>query len=323
MSELSKEESSKEQPTGGKERIQGSPGFGAVLRSEREKKNLTREEVAQIIKLRVHFLEALENEEWNELPPSVFVKGFISSYARVLGLEEKRLLDLYEVSAPVDSTPPKPLEGLEKVRRPRFWLAALVLLSFLGIIYLGKATLYPDRSKTQVKESHVAEKQKGENQTAQEPEPENREPEEEKVEEEIPVVAGGDVADAGEEKTNHFGPLHSREEEGTAQTDGLETSTVESAPEPVVEETWLVLRGMVDERTWIRIYVDDNEPKEFIFQPGSSPQWKAKNGFYVLVGNAAGIEFDFDGKRIGNLGRLGQVVRLRLPETFDLAVPEE
>ena len=323
MPELSKEDSSQEQPTSGEGHNQGSPGFGAILRSEREKQGLTREEVAQIIKLRVHFLEALENEEWNELPPSVFVKGFISSYARVLGLDEKRLLDLYEGAAPVESTPPKPLEGLEKVGRPRFGLVALVLVSLLVIIYLGKATLYPNGSSTQVKENHVTEKQKGENQAAQESESDKKEREPEKGQEELPVISNGDVEDVEEGKTDHFGPLQPIAEEEAAGTDGDETSTVESTRESVVEEAGLVLRGMVNERTWIRIYVDDNEPREFIFQPGSSPQWKAKNGFYVLVGNAAGIEFDFNGERVGNLGKLGQVVRLRLPETFDLATPEE
>ena len=36
--------------------------------------------------------------------------------------------------------------------------------------------------------------------------------------------------------------------------------------------------------------------------------------FNILIGNAAGIEFDFNGKRITDLGRVGQVVRLQLPE---------
>ena len=72
-------------------------------------------------------------------------------------------------------------------------------------------------------------------------------------------------------------------------------------------------------RTWIKICVDDQGPKEYIFQPGSRPQWKAKEGFYVIIGNAAGIEFDFNGKILEDIGNLGQVVKLRLPEDFKAA----
>ncbi|MBW2206511.1 MAG: helix-turn-helix domain-containing protein, partial [Deltaproteobacteria bacterium] len=44
-------------------------GVGALLRTEREKQGLTREDIADATKLRRHFIEALEAEEWEELPP--------------------------------------------------------------------------------------------------------------------------------------------------------------------------------------------------------------------------------------------------------------
>jgi hypothetical protein len=73
----------------------------------------------------------------------------------------------------------------------------------------------------------------------------------------------------------------------------------------------------------MRIYIDDQEPKEYIFEPGSMPQWKAREGFDILIGNAAGIEFDFKGENISGLGILGQVVRLRLPENFEARISGE
>ena len=63
--------------------------------------------------------------------------------------------------------------------------------------------------------------------------------------------------------------------------------------------------------------MDENNPKEYIFKPGSRPQWTATDGFDILVGNAAGVEFDFNGKRIKDLGGMDKVVRVRLPEDFE------
>jgi len=82
------------------------------------------------------------------------------------------------------------------------------------------------------------------------------------------------------------------------------------------DQTGFVLTGHVEDRTWIRICVDDQEPKEYIFQPGSRPQWKGVEGFNILVGNAAGVWFEFNGERYENLGELGKVVRLKLPPDF-------
>ena len=101
----------------------------------------------------------------------------------------------------------------------------------------------------------------------------------------------------------------------------------ETLPAPPVETAQpvndLVLKGIVNMRTWVKIYVDDNPPLEYIFQPGSRPQWTAKKGFDVLVGNAAGIEFEFNGKMIKDLGALGKVVRVRFPEDFESKLYED
>jgi cytoskeleton protein RodZ len=78
----------------------------------------------------------------------------------------------------------------------------------------------------------------------------------------------------------------------------------------------LVLTGIVNMRTYVKIYVDDNSPKEYVFRPGSRPQWTAKKGFNIILGNAAGMEFDLNGKRMKDFGKLGKVVRLSFPEDF-------
>jgi len=75
-----------------------------------------------------------------------------------------------------------------------------------------------------------------------------------------------------------------------------------------------ILTANVKSRTWIAISIDDMPVKEYLFQPGQSPRWTAEKGFNILVGNAAGIEFFFNGKEVGNLGAQGQVIRITLPE---------
>ncbi len=85
---------------------------------------------------------------------------------------------------------------------------------------------------------------------------------------------------------------------------------------PGSETRELILKANVREKTWVRIFVDDQDPKEYVFTPGSHPEWKAKEGLELLIGNAGGISFEFNGVQIENIGNPGQVVRLNLPEGY-------
>ena len=111
--------------------------------------------------------------------------------------------------------------------------------------------------------------------------------------------------------------------EAPAESTVNDPTTIEPASGTEADTARFVLTGHVKARTWIRICVDDQEPKEYIFQPGSRPQWKGMDGFNVLVGNAAGIEFYFNEEKFENLGELGRVVRLKLPENFEGSKCEE
>lgn len=85
---------------------------------------------------------------------------------------------------------------------------------------------------------------------------------------------------------------------------------------PSIEDLPLTLMANIRERTWIKIYVDDGDPKEYIFKPGSHHEWKARKGFDLTIGNAGGIDLEFNGEKIENLGAPGQVVRLVFPQYY-------
>jgi hypothetical protein len=53
-------------------------------------------EVEDATKIRAKYLRALENEEWNLLPGSTFVKSFLREYAAYLGLDGRALVEEYK-----------------------------------------------------------------------------------------------------------------------------------------------------------------------------------------------------------------------------------
>jgi cytoskeletal protein RodZ len=56
------------------------------------------EEISRITKIHIRFLEALEDNRFDELPGEVFIKGYIRSYANIIGSDVDEMLNSYEES---------------------------------------------------------------------------------------------------------------------------------------------------------------------------------------------------------------------------------
>lgn len=72
--------------------------LGTLLREEREKKGLSLEELSERIKLAPRTLAFIESGTKSELPHAVYVKGFVKSYAMILGLDPEELGAIVDVA---------------------------------------------------------------------------------------------------------------------------------------------------------------------------------------------------------------------------------
>jgi cytoskeletal protein RodZ len=73
---------------------------GQILEQSRTERNLTLEEVATATHIRLHYLEALENNQIEKLPSGVQARGFLRNYANYLGIAVEPLLNLWEGKQP-------------------------------------------------------------------------------------------------------------------------------------------------------------------------------------------------------------------------------
>ena len=70
--------------------------FGTFLRYAREQRELSLGWVSQVTKVSQSSLRMLENAELEDLPPSVFVRGFVRAYARAIGIPDAEPLELFD-----------------------------------------------------------------------------------------------------------------------------------------------------------------------------------------------------------------------------------
>jgi len=70
--------------------------FGTFLREERERRNVSLAEISRSTKLSVSSLKLMEDGNLDDLPPDVFVRGFIRSYAKTLGISSSEPLGMLD-----------------------------------------------------------------------------------------------------------------------------------------------------------------------------------------------------------------------------------
>lgn len=69
----------------------GTMGIGDALRSAREAKGMSLDDVARETRVPTRHLQHIENEEWAALPAITYSVGFARAYANAVGLEGSRL----------------------------------------------------------------------------------------------------------------------------------------------------------------------------------------------------------------------------------------
>ena len=293
---------------------QGVTGLGALLQEEREKKGLSLEDMEKKTRLRPHVLAAIEAEKWEKLPQPVFVRGFIRSYAEALGIGRVRIAELCNKAFPKEEAPPKELDFSRTHRKRTFLYLILAIIVVGGLAYLLQGGQSPEKGPQLgvPEEPLVAESESISPDLNTKPGTSKAKEEKEKD------LAQGSGSTTTAEADSTIGPMIPVEAEdsgdekaGITQKEKKAAVVSESAPPALLE-----LKGVVYERTWIKICIDDEEAEEYIFQRGSQPQWRGKKGFRVIIGNAAGISFEFNGQEHKNLGQIGQVVKLAFPEDF-------
>ncbi|MEM7196129.1 MAG: helix-turn-helix domain-containing protein [Pseudomonadota bacterium] len=86
------------------ERIQPEPipitaqvSAGQILSSRRQSWDVSVEDIAANLNLGVETIEAIEQDAYDRLPGSTFVKGYIRSYAKLLELDAEKVLETLDL----------------------------------------------------------------------------------------------------------------------------------------------------------------------------------------------------------------------------------
>lgn len=117
--------------------------IGNTLREARVRRKITLQQAEQDTKIRVKYIQAMENEDFEIMPGPTYVKGFLRTYSTYLNLDPDVLVGEYQSRGLPGKTQPEPFGGSSIIgarRRHRgrntVLLVAVLCLFVLAVIYI-------------------------------------------------------------------------------------------------------------------------------------------------------------------------------------------
>ncbi|HKY37618.1 MAG TPA: helix-turn-helix transcriptional regulator [Polyangiaceae bacterium] len=121
------------------------PSVGQYLRDLREQRKMSVAEVSRATRVPMASVERIEADRFDELPGEVFVRGFLKSYARSLGVPPDDVLARYTASRRVAWVTPLPIAAPTKPARGRRLGVAVAFVLLLILFTLALSIVLKPR----------------------------------------------------------------------------------------------------------------------------------------------------------------------------------
>jgi cytoskeleton protein RodZ len=268
--------------------------FGSYLKHERELRGVPLEEISGATKIHIRFLQALEDNQFDELPGEVFIKGYIRSYADTIGSDVEEMLNIYE-----ESVGNKNIENISDSVSPsntsakNFLGFALIGLIILALIF-GVRFLIFSKNNSPVKNVELNEKQ---NATApSSPLPAKA------LEEKTPLTIEDNLLKESDELVPQEPQALVPELDSSKQKPDIENQVnslvLDEKENPSFLEKPLKLTIKVKSNSWFNMTIDDFREEDFILPADGEKSYWANSVFRLTIGNKQGTEITLNGKSL-------------------------
>lgn len=297
--------------------------IGRILRRARRELGMSLDEVEQATKIRKHYLESLEREDYDAMPAPVYAHGFLKSYATYVGLDGEELSrKLAERWKPAEglqqeavSAPPGASGRTLRRRssgvggRRRFSLfPALTLLA--GVLVVGAVVwlLY-----TVGQDARPTGAEAG-NEPPQAAQPQEDPRDEDPRDEDPQAAEPGQREDAQQEDAGPAGGSPEAQEENSPppqeeNAEARQPPEPEPEAEPAASETLRIeVRLDGDTPTWVQVWADEQVAYADVAEPGFTQTFEAGEKISINTGNAGAVNVKINGQDLGALGPSGQVL---------------
>lgn len=128
--------------------VRKSENLGEKLSKKRVSLGYEIKDVERAIRIRAKHIEYIENSDWQKLPPDVYVRGFLKSYAKLLKLNPEKVVMIYlkekglkenvkRATTKIDSEKTKKTRPKLIITPKRITLTSIALIGLAFFVYIG------------------------------------------------------------------------------------------------------------------------------------------------------------------------------------------
>ncbi len=299
---------------------------GTLLKNKRESLGMTQKQVADRLRLRVSVIEDIENNRFESQQVATFTRGYLRSYAKFVGLDEKVVLVALEQTADV-----KPKEQeiemqsfSRKTKHEKHNSRIMLLTWVIAIVIIGISAAWWWQNQ---QENSLAQVVAEANVETSQPSADEIADIDLMTEEELIASTPAELAASNNTASESSINAAQTDEVVSAET---EESTTEATPEPVavieaaeevqdaspvVPEGMTLLTMKFKADCWIQ--VKDTNGKTLVSgtqKPGQNVELTGKAPFKVILGAPEGVTMTFASEPVDLSGYTsGKVARFTLP----------
>ncbi|WP_395356819.1 cytoskeleton protein RodZ [Vibrio sp. D3] len=299
---------------------------GALLKNKRESLGMSQKQVADRLRLRVSVIEDIENNRFESQQVATFTRGYLRSYAKFVGLDEKMVLTALEQTADVQPQEQEiEMQSFSRKTKDEKHNSRIMLLTWvIGLVIIGisAAWWWQNQQENSLTKEVTDSSVEAPKPTAQELADIDLMTAEELIAStpEDVVSTSNDVVETSEVPVEQGSDPLLAETENTTSVDSEEPVAVietaeEEQPAPVVPEGMTLLTMKFKADCWIQ--VKDTNGKTLVsgtHKPGQDVELTGKAPFKVILGAPEGVTMTFASEPVDLSGYTsGKVARFTLP----------
>jgi cytoskeleton protein RodZ len=283
----------------------GKGTFGENLKREREMRGVSLDEISAATRIATRFLQAIENEQWDQLPGGVFNRGFVRAVAHYLGLDEENIVAEYVLAAGDRQSVPVWTGRPPVVTPQQPWIAwiiaAIVIVVLLAGGWYGARRFLAWRAARHAERSAI-------------------------VSAAAPPVAPG----------SRLNPIPAAPPGGTSPnpvaTPEAPSGMADSAPTtnaslPAISQNTEPARGPLElkveagKKTKVTVYADADRVFAGTMKVGENRTFTAKDRFEISAGDAGALQLELNGKAVAPIGPAGHAGKATLTREALKGIP--
>lgn len=302
--------------------------LGAALRSEREKRHLSIDEVAEQLKINSRLLRALESGDIDGLPHPAYARGFIRTYANFLGLGSDEIQTWFNglqivPKGKMKLAPAQQDDYVPPMRAPKTKSLGKGIWIFLLICALGGAGYWlwqsgrlPLPQLAREKPEDVVKSLPGaDTYSASRPITPSPSLPPEIKHETIPSPMDdlpGPPADILQQKVPQAKKQEENQPEPSSSTQEPQKEVMPAMTQDSIPEQHKLIITATEE-CWVHSNADKTDTRQFSLRKGDTFALTFAKNLELKLGNAGGVRLRYDGNDLPPPGTSGQVKTISFP----------